>query len=256
MIEYTQIKSLPDWLDESENKINYILQKGKREAGKERLNNFFPIRKSIKIDISQRDSCFKLYQNLISTDFDDLLSKIKINSETFKYYEIRHQLFIPLLSLNTRIYEKCINLCYLLNTQSEKSFRLSEIFLSDFSKKFNLKNEINKLTQEYGYCLSLIVFFRNQFIHSGEYSNPEENFFISNDHQFEDILNLKVVEKAYDQYKDKNKNKKLSLLKNHFNLSENIDTKAGEIIKKCANISDHYMGCLIGTIIHEKWKNK
>lgn len=263
MVEYTP-KPLCYWLDKSQNEINQVLEKGTKEPDKEKLSNFYQqYFKSIQLDISQRNSCLTLYINLIDSrdDFfeiqDPLKYKIQINNERFKYHEVRHQLLIPLLSLNTRIYEQCISLCYFLdNPQQPKSFyRLSEVFLKDFPKKFTKREYesiINELKYEYGYCLSIILFFRNQFLHSGEYLNKERNLFMSDRGKDKDILNLKVIEKAYIEYKNKYI-KTISFSKKYFDLSEKIEHKAGKIVKQCMDISDHYMGSLINKILQLRW---
>ena len=257
MSEYIPIKPLLYWLDNSQNKINQILQKGKRTPDK-KLIIFFPLADSIKFDISQRDSCFELYKHLIDIDSNDLSSEIQINKRKFKYHEIRHQLFIPMLSLNTRIYEKCVKLCYYLNNPQRQPtfYRLSEVFSNEFSKKASLNNDhiniIKKLSYDFGYCFSIILFFRNQFLHSGQYSTIGESFFISD--KKTDLLNLEVVKAEYKEYEDKYI--KIQLSKKHFDLKDLIDNKGGKIIKKCMYFSDHYFGCLVNQAVIQIMKKE
>ena len=247
------IHKLSYWLNEAEKEIIQILQQGKIEINKEKFNasyQFYQIK--IRLGISQRDSCFKLYTNLINPKNDFLdKKKIKINNKPVTYHEVRHQLFIPLLILNTRLYEQCIILCYFLDTleHSKKFYRLSDLLFKDFSKTFqniNSKNKIEFLRNNYSDYLNIILFFRNNFVHSKEYLNQEESFFISKNVENTDTLNLDVVKKSYLEDK---KSRKIPDSKQYFDLLEPNEMKAGQIIEKCMEISDHYMGSLINHIL-------
>ena len=254
-----EIQSLSYWLNKSKQEIAQVLQHGEREVEKEKLEALYKqYFNCIELYISQRDSCFKLYINLISPKDDFLeeqISLIKIINKIVTYHEIRHQLFIPLLSLNTRLYEQCFILCYCLyNLKHPKNFlRLSDILSKKIYKNFqniNSKNEIELLRHNYGDHLNIILFFRNRFIHSGEYLNTEENFFKSKNIENTDTLNLNVIQKAYLKYKQ---SIDTSDSKQYFDLSETNEKKAREIIEKCMEVSDHYMGSLINHILKLRW---
>ena len=253
------IHKLSYWLNKSKKEIvQVVLQKGEREIDKKELSDSYQqYFNYIENDISQRDSCFKLYTNLINPK-DDFLKeenhRIEINNQTVIYHEVRHQLFISLLILNTRLYEQCFILCYCLYNLKypEKFLKPSDILSKKFYENFqniSSKNEIEELKYNYGYYLDIILFFRNDFVHFGEYLNKTENFFISKNVEDKDTLNLDVTKKAYQKRKKSN----IPYSKQYFNLSETNENKAGQIIKKCMDISDHYMGSLINHILKLRW---
>lgn len=262
MTKNTPVQTLPYWLDKAQNKVDYILSSGKKSSGKEKLRGFYEFNKIIKLDISHRGSCFRFYNQIINaedkyfkpSDLDKY--EIKVNDEWFRYHEIRYQLFIPFLSINTRIYETCIRLYYFLyNPEKPQIFyRLSDVLSNRFIK--NLKEKeystvLKSLSYEYGYCLSIILFFRNRFIHNEQLLNEKRDFFLSNNGKDKDILNLEAIEDAHNEYITKKVRAPLS--KEYFNLSEKIENKAGIIAEQCAYISDHYMGYLINSILDKRW---
>ena len=103
--------------------------------------------------------------------------------------------------------------------------------------------------------MSVILFFRNQFLRSGQYSKKEKSFFVSDSGKDKGILDLKIIEEAYTEYKNKYI-KLISFSKKYFDLSERSKHKAGKIVKQCMDISDHYMGLLINTILKLRWTEK
>ena len=233
MINNTKIQSLLDWLIKLQNEIDQIVKKGTIEPDIDKLNNFYKDHiEAIKNNISQRKSALALYKHIINSEdnFDD--KKILINNEWFDYLKIMYQLFIPLLSLSTRIYEHCMELIYFLyNPKNPKYFyRLSEVLSEDFYKTFEdnaiYDGKINILRSKYGHHFSIILFFRNQFLHGGR-DLKKQNFFVSNNRKNTDILNLEIIKKSYNsQYKEKSD--MFYFLKKYFDLLQKRTEKRAE----------------------------
>ena len=233
------VRPLSDWLNE----LREPLKSSQFKLPiKEKIGRYVDL---IETDLFHREDSLNFSDQVIRNyNTGKLFNNDKIK---LTYSGLRHQSIISLLVLNTRIYEKCVGLCYQLHSMTEiNSFRK---YYTHEILKFENKNTFNQYTAEkykkileilkekFGHYMEIILSFRNQFVHRGERVETEgENIFLSD---IDDELDYEFLRKLYNE-----------IQKSYIAFQPDFSEKNFyKVMEKCVKYSDHHAGCLIYLVL-------
>ena len=250
-----QILPLSHSLDSISNKIKGILLNEKHNIIQEKLKELNDCKEyieNIKPDLLERKLSFKNYQICIQENNSNILkpSFQEQSHSMLDRHTIAFQLLISLLVLNTRIYEKCTLICYLLHfldsEQKRINVRISEMLFLNNKYYFNKKTEekyfscMEVLQNEFGYYFSIIIFLRNQLSHHGNNLDEKSSVIFNSDYSA-----LQSVQAIND---------KLSKEYHHIKVVRSFldeNSSFDMILDRCMLMSDSFFGNLMYEIIQK-----
>lgn len=169
-IAEVQLMPLKSWVELIENDIPTLPSRSEEAETMKYINRLIV---DIKDGLLEREQSILFASDILSSDTDETGTKLILNKKEYEILLMRKQILLSILSITGGVYDSCSRLGHVLsNGESPPEITyFRDIF---FKNTNNLVNKsapriVGKIKQEYDYPLAAILFFRNCFVHRGEF---------------------------------------------------------------------------------------